>query len=82
MEWDEWNDIDMSFDQKLIHYVGRMACGRENILQPAVDPLSLTHDTFDAAAAQPTDQQELDSIDIDGIILASHGLDPALPWTE
>eukprot|EP00961_Rhodomonas_salina_P101961 1371617-Rhodomonas_salina.2 len=82
MEWDDWNDIDMSFDQKLIHYVGRMARGRENIFQPTVDPLSLAHNTFDAVAAQATNQQELDHIDIDGIILASHGLDPALPWTE
>lgn len=72
----------MQFDKKLIHYVGRLACRGANIFQPTVDPLLPANDVFDAAASQVTDHLELESIDIDSIILASHGLDPALPWKE
>eukprot|EP00961_Rhodomonas_salina_P088554 1190989-Rhodomonas_salina.2 len=82
MEWDDWDDIDMLFDQKLIHNVGRLACGRANIFQPTVDPLLLANDVFDAAASRVTDHRELERINIDSIVLASHGLDPALPWKE
>eukprot|EP00961_Rhodomonas_salina_P177485 2393244-Rhodomonas_salina.1 len=81
-EWDDWGDIDMEPDQKLIHYMGRLACGRAHIFQPTVDPLCLANDVFDVAASHATNQRELDGINIDCIILASHGLDPSLPWKE
>eukprot|EP00961_Rhodomonas_salina_P036022 484425-Rhodomonas_salina.2 len=82
MEWEDWNNIDMSFDQKLIHYVGLLECRRENFFKPTVDPLSLANDVFDSAAAHVINHQELERIYIDGIVLASYGLDPSLPWKE
>eukprot|EP00961_Rhodomonas_salina_P066820 897128-Rhodomonas_salina.1 len=81
-ELDDWHDIDMTFDQKLIHYVGKLASGLAKIFQPTVDPLALAGDVFDSLAAQAADHQELERIDIDGIVLASYGLDPSLPWQE
>ena len=82
MEYDDWNDIDMTMKQKYIHYMGRMASGHANIFQPTVDPSAAAKDVFDALASQVTDNHELERIDIDGLVLASHGLDPALQWKE
>eukprot|EP00961_Rhodomonas_salina_P067804 910376-Rhodomonas_salina.2 len=49
---------------------------------PFGDPLRLANNVYDEAAAGATDLDELDQIDIDSIVLSSHGLDPALPWKE
>ena len=81
-EWDDWGDIDMEPEQKAIHYMGRLACGQEHIFQLTVDPVNLANDVFDVAASHATNQRELDGINIDCIILASHGLDLSLPWKE
>eukprot|EP00961_Rhodomonas_salina_P000231 2966-Rhodomonas_salina.1 len=35
-----------------------------------------------SSTSHATNQLELDNIDIDCIILSSHGLDPSLPWKE
>eukprot|EP00961_Rhodomonas_salina_P289851 3916485-Rhodomonas_salina.1 len=59
-----------------------MASGHANIFQPTVDPSAAAKDVFDALASQVTDNHELERIDIDGLVLASHGLDPALQWKE
>eukprot|EP00961_Rhodomonas_salina_P088924 1196575-Rhodomonas_salina.1 len=84
MDWelDDWDDIDMSFEQKLIHYRSRQACGLENMFQPSADPLGLAHDVFDAAGAGATNHDELEQVYIDGIILSSYCLNPDLLWKK